>query len=84
MSDVNKLLRSLTKNKRPWAIGSGRSEEMSDRERIAQVSYQKWVNEWIAHFFEQITHSLIYEQKTSDSLWNQMSEFPALSNISFL
>ena len=28
-SDVSKSLRSLTKNERPWAIRSGRSEEMS-------------------------------------------------------
>ena len=30
MSDVSELLISLTKNERPWAIRSGRSEEMSD------------------------------------------------------
>ena len=30
MSNVSKLLRLLTKNERPWAIRSGRSEEMSD------------------------------------------------------
>ena len=30
MSDVSKSLILLTKNKRPWAIRSGRSEEMSD------------------------------------------------------
>ena len=30
MSDVSKSLISLTKNERPWAIRSGRSEEMSD------------------------------------------------------
>ena len=55
MSDVSKLLISLTKNERPWAIRSGRSEEMSD-----------------------VSESLIFGQKTSDSLGNQMSEFPAL------
>ena len=78
MSDVSESLISLTKNERPWAIRSGRSEEMSDREQIAQVAHQKWANEWIAHFFEQITLSLIFGQKTSDSLRNQMIEFPAL------
>ena len=36
------LLRSLRKNERPWAIRSGRSEGMSDRDRIAQVAHQKW------------------------------------------
>ena len=67
MSDVSQSLRSLTKNERPWAIRSGRSEEMSDREQIAQVAHQKWANEWIAHFFQQITHLLIFGQKMSDS-----------------
>ena len=65
-----------------WAIRSGRWEEMSDRERIAQVAHQKWANEWIAHFFERIAHSLIFGQKTSDSLGKPMSEFPAPVKIS--
>ena len=30
MSDVSESLISLTKNERPWAIRSGRSEEMND------------------------------------------------------
>ena len=75
MSDVSKSLISLTKNERPWAIRSGCSEEMSDVSKLL-ISLTK--NEWIAHFFEQITHSLIFEQKTRASLGNQMSEFPAL------
>ena len=62
MSDVSESLRSLTKNEQPWAIRSGRSEEMSDHERIAQGAYQKWANEWIAHFLEHIAHSLIFGQ----------------------
>ena len=32
-------------------------------------------------FFEQIAHLLIFGHKTSDSLGNQMSEFPALEKI---
>ena len=64
MSDVSKSLRSLTKNERC--------------ERIAQVAHQKWANEQIARFFELIAHSLIFSQKTSDSLRKPMSEFPAL------
>ena len=63
MSDVSESLISLTKNERPWAIRSGRSEEMSDREQIAQVAHQKWANEWIAHFFEWIAHLLIFGKK---------------------
>ena len=35
MSNVSESLRLLTKNERPWGIRSGRSEEMSDHERIA-------------------------------------------------
>ena len=53
MSDVSELLRSLTKNEQPWAIGSGRSEEMSDRERITQV----------AHQCEEMSDSLIFSIK---------------------
>ena len=41
MSDVSKSLRSLTKNKRPWAIRSHRSEEMSDCERIRPTDPQQ-------------------------------------------
>ena len=33
------------------AIPSGSSEEMSDRERIAQAAHQKWGNEWITLFW---------------------------------
>ena len=40
-------------------------------ERIAQVAHQKWANGGIAH-------SLIFLQKTSDSLRKPLSEFPAL------
>ena len=91
VSDVSESVRSLTKNElcdritqvthqneRPWANGSGRSEELSERERNAQVAHQKWVTERIAHFFEWIAHSLTFWQKTSDSLRKQISEFPAL------
>ena len=91
MSDVNELLRLLTKNVRceriaqvphqklvMWVNHSGRSLKMSDHERIAQVAHQKWANERIARFFERIAHSLIFSQKTSDLLRKPMSEFPAL------
>ena len=54
----------LTKNEGPWAIRSGRSEEMSDREWIAQVAHQKWVNEWIAHFLsESLIHSFLDKKR---------------------
>ena len=78
MSDVGELLRSLIKNEWPWGLRSYCWEEMSDHERIAQVSHQKWANEWNTHFFEQIAYSLIFGQKISDSLGKPMSEFPAL------
>ena len=61
VSDVSELLISLKSNEQC--------------ERIAQFAHKKWANEWIAHFFKQIAHLLIFWQKTSDSLWNQMSEF---------
>ena len=60
---MSESLRWLTKKEQPWAIGSGRSEEMSDHEQIAQVAHQKWANEQINRFFERIAHSLIFGQK---------------------
>ena len=82
MSNVSKLLWLLTKNEGPWAILLGRSEEMSDREQIAQVAHQKWANEWIVHFLrKKIAHSLIFWQKTSDLLGKPMGEFPALQKL---
>ena len=54
MSDVSESLILFTKNEQPWAIRSGRSEEMSDRERIAQVAHQKGAIEWIAHFLSEL------------------------------
>ena len=69
VSDVSESLRSLTKNERC--------------EPIAQVAHQKWANEWIACFYEQIAHSLIFSQKRSDSLRKLMSEFPALEKAHF-
>ena len=35
----------LKTNEQPWANLSGRSEEMSDPEQIAQVAQWKWSNE---------------------------------------
>ena len=67
MSDVSKSLRSLTKNERPWANRSGLSPKMSE-----------WAN---CSFFERIAHSLIFSQKTSDSLRKPISESPALLGI---
>ena len=39
---VSESLRSLKTNEWPWANRSGRTEEMSKRERIAQVAQDKW------------------------------------------
>ena len=44
-------------------------------EQISQVAHQKWGNEWITCFFERIALSLIFLQKTSNSLRIPMSKF---------
>ena len=36
---------------------------LTKNERFAQVALQKWANEQIACFFEQIAHSLIFVKK---------------------
>ena len=74
MSNVSELLISLTKNERPWAIRSGRSEEMSDvskslisltkNERMSEllIFWAKQMSEFPAlehiHFFQQ-NHSIL-------------------------
>ena len=60
-----------------WANRSGCSPKMSN------VSKLLWsltkMSEWVNHlFFKQIAHSPIFSQKTSDSLRQPMSKFPAL------
>ena len=70
MSDVSKLLRLLTKNEQPWAIYSDPSPKMSNHERIAQVTHQKWAN--CSLFWA------IFSQKMNASLRKLMSEFPVL------
>ena len=54
----NRSFRLLTKIERPWAIRSGRSEEMSD---VSQLLISLTKN-------ERMSESLIFWQKTSDSL----------------
>ena len=70
LSDVSKSLRSLTKNERPRAICSGRSEEMSNRELRSLTKNER--------MSEMLIFLSIFGQKTSDSLRKPMSEFPAL------
>ena len=76
-----------------WADFSGHSPKMSNHERFAQVTHQNRAimreslrsltkNEKMSElliFLSENTHSLIFGQKTSDLLGNQLSEFPALS-----
>ena len=80
VSNVSKSLRLLTKNEQV-----SKSLRLLTKnewwERIAQVAHQKWANERIAGFFERIAHSLIFSQKTSESLRKPLSEFPALKKV---
>ena len=65
---------------------SGCSPKLRDCERFALVPHQKYANEQIARFFERITYSLIFSQKTSDSLKNWWVNSPPwiFSNFSKL
>ena len=65
---------------------SGSSPKLRDCERFALVPHQKYANEQIARFFERITYSLIFSQKTSDSLKNWWVNSPPwiFSNFSKL
>ena len=59
---VRDSLRSLKTNERPWANRSGRSEEMSKREWIAQVPQDKWAT------VSNSLRSLMINEQMSDSL----------------
>ena len=48
IATMSESLRSLKKNVRPLANPSGYSWQMSDREQLAQVAHDKWVNERFA------------------------------------
>ena len=63
MSDVRESLRSLTKIERPWAIRLGHSEEMSNRERIAEVTHQKWVSESLIFLSESLVRSFLSKKQ---------------------
>ena len=61
MSNVSKLLRSFTKNERPWANRTGRSPKMS--EWVNRSFF--WANQSFAHFF---TKSEWFAQKTDERI----------------
>ena len=57
MSDVSESLRSLTKNEQPWAIRSGRSEEMSD---VSESLISLTKNERMSESLIFLSESLIF------------------------
>ena len=84
VSDVSESLISLKSNERCERI-----TQVAHHERFAQVVQRKWAivsellrsltkNERMSESLIFLSESLIFWQKTSDSLGNQMSEFPAL------
>ena len=60
MSNLSESLRSLMSKERPWANRSGRSWQMSDHERFAQVPHSKWVN---CSFFLSKSHICSFAHK---------------------
>ena len=71
LSQVSESLRLVRTNKRLWAICSGRSEGMSNCERIAQVAHQKWAKRSLLR--ESLIRSLF--------LAKTMSQFPTLYTV---
>ena len=60
MSDVSESLISLTKNERPWAICSGRSEEMSDvSELLISLTKNERMNESLIFLSESFIRSFL-------------------------
>ena len=65
MSDVSESLILLTKNERPWAIRSGRSEEMSDVSKLLiSLSKNERMSESLIFWANRsFAHSLILDKK---------------------
>ena len=61
-----------------WAMWANRSSPSPKMTNVSKSLMLLTKNEQIACFFERIAYSLIFSQKTSDSLRNPMSKFPAL------
>ena len=62
LATVSDLLRSLKTNEQLWANRSGRSRQMSDSERIAQVAHDKWAT------MSNLLRSLMINERMSNSL----------------
>ena len=88
MSDVSKLLRSLTKTEQFERIAQVAHQKWATMSQSRTKNKQPWVNrsgcspklsEWANRsFFERMAHLFIFSQKTSDLLRKPMSKFPAL------
>ena len=61
MSDVSKLLISLTKNERPWAIRSSRSEEMSDL--LISLTKNERMSELLIYLSESLIRSFFLQKR---------------------
>ena len=64
MSNVSKSLISLTKNERPWAIRSGRSEEMSDvSESLISLTKNERMSESLIFLSESLICSFLGKKR---------------------
>ena len=74
MSNVSESLISLTKNERPWAIRSGRSEEMSDvSESLISLTKNERMSESLIFLSESLIRSFFdknerFTQKSNERI----------------
>ena len=67
-----------------WVIRSSRSEEMSDvSESLITLTKNEQMSESLIFLSDSLIRSVL-DKKKSDSLRNQMSEFPALKNCNII
>ena len=89
---MSNSLRSLRGNEWLWANcsrRSGQTEEMSDRERIAQVAHPKWANRslfWANHSFAHfMAKNEQFAQKTNERIPSPASKYRFLhSSLNFI
>ena len=76
MSNVSESLISLTKNERPWAIRSGRSEEMSDvSESLISLTKNEQMSESLIFLSEPLIRSFF--DKNERFAWKSNERIPS-------
>ena len=84
MSNVSESLILLTKNEQPWAIRSGRSEEMSDvSESLISLTKNERMSESLIFLSESLIRSFLDKKRAIRSEIKWANSQPCLKSVSW-